>query len=382
MNGYFDYNATTPLHPAAREAWLEAADHHWHNPSSLYRAAGAARQRLQDCREVVADRLGCAAEDIVFLSGATEANNAALAHAAAAGLHPIALSAAEHPCVSEPAHHHFADRLSRIPLSPSGVADLAALEEILATQRPGLVALMAANNETGALQPWPEALALCRRHGALFLCDAAQWIGKMPSAGLGACDFVTGSAHKFGGPKGIGFLKVPSSGRPLRWLRGGPQEERRRAGTENVPAIAAMMAAWEAVESSAAALQPARLQARQAFEDRLQALLPEATLLAAAAPRLWNTVLLALPPPLNVKWLARLSARGFATSTGSACSRGGGASDVLLAMGLPGPAAGQALRLSSGWDTTPDDWLALAEALAAVHVGIAQRPPSGPALAL
>ena len=204
----------------------------------------------------------------------------------------------------------------------------------------------------------------------------------MPSAGLGACDFVTGSAHKFGGPKGIGFLKVPSSGRPLRWLRGGPQEERRRAGTEHVPAIAAMMAAWEAVESSAAALQPARLQARQAFEDRLQALLPEATLLAGAAPRLWNTVLLALPPPLNVKWLARLSARGFATSTGSACSRGGGASDVLLAMGLPGPAAGQALRLSSGWDTTPDDWLALAEALAAVHVGIAPRPPSGPALAL
>ncbi len=382
MNRYFDHNATSPLHPAARAAWLDAQDHHWHNPSSLYREAGAARHLLESCREAVADRLGCAAADILFLSGATEANNAVLAHAAAANLPHIALSAAEHPCVSDPAQHLFPGRLSLIPLSPHGLADLAALEEILATQRPALVALMAANNETGTLQPWREALDLCRRHRALFLCDAAQWIGKMPSHGLGACDFVTGSAHKFGGPKGIGFLKVPDSGRPFRWLRGGPQEARRRAGTENLPAIAALLAAWEAVESSATDLLPARLQARQAFEDRLRTLLPEATLLAAEAPRLWNTVLLALPPPLNVKWLARLSACGFAVSTGSACSQGAGASDVLLAMGLSGPILGQVLRLSAGWDTTPADWLALADALASVHAGMAQRPPSSPALSL
>ena len=364
MNGYFDNNATTPLHPAARAAWLETADRFWQNPSSLYREAGAARQKLEDCREQVADRLECGAEKIIFLSGATEANNSVIAHAAACGFRSIAISAIEHPCVREPAEHFFRDALTVIPVTPDGVTDLGALEEILTTQSPRLVAVMAANNETGVLQPWPEASALCRRHGALFHCDAAQWIGKKPAAGLGSCDFITGSAHKFGGPKGIAFLKVPEGGRPFRSLRGGPQEERRRAGTENLPAVAAMLAAWDAVESSLTELESDRILARRGFEQAIMASFPGVRLIAAASPRLWNTVLLTVPAPVNVKWLTRLSALGFAVSTGSACSRGAGASDVLRAMGLPDDQSGQLLRLSGGWDTTAEDWLALADAFA------------------
>ena len=161
MNGYFDNNATTPLHPAARAAWLEMADRAWQNPSSLYREAGAARQKLEDCRRQVADLVGCEPEQIVFLSGATEANNAVIAHAVAAGWEKIAVSAMEHPCLLEPARHSFGDRLLVIPAQASGEVDLAALEEILSAQRPELVALMAANNETGVIQPWQDAQALC-----------------------------------------------------------------------------------------------------------------------------------------------------------------------------------------------------------------------------
>jgi cysteine desulfurase len=364
MNSYFDHNATTPLHPAAREAWLEMADRSWQNPSSLYRDAGAAKQRLEDCRERAADLIGCDPEQLLFLSGATEANNALIAHAVAAGWETIALSALEHPSLLEPARHVFGDRLLAIPVHASGIVDLAALDEILTVRKPRLAALMAANNETGVIQPWQEAQALCRRHGVPFHCDASQWIGKMPAAGLGVCDFITGSAHKFGGPKGTGFLKVPASGRPLRWLRGGPQEGRQRGGTEDLPGIAAMLAAWEAREPTLTASSGfSRLEMRTQFENEILRHLPGATIAGAESPRLWNTVLLTIPPPVNVKWLVRLSGLGFAVSTGSACSRGAGASEVLHAMGWPEESSSQVLRISSGWETTPDDWLALAGAL-------------------
>lgn len=391
MRGFFDCNATTPLHPAARTAWLEASDRFWHNPSGLYREAAAAKHALEDAREQVADWLDCGAEEIVFLSGATEANNAVMRHWASGpqsgslteSPHPVvAVSALEHPSVTEPAAKEFPpDRLRVIPSGPDGVMEWEALRSMLQNDRPWGVSVMAANNETGVLQPWPRIRELCQESGAAFHCDAAQWIGKKPAAGLGRCDFVTGSAHKFGGPKGIGFLKTPTGGRPLRWLRGGPQEERRRAGTENVPAVLAMVAAWSAAEKDLAEREPSRVEARNTFESRLQALLPEVEMIAANSPRLWNTSLIVVPPPSNLKWLARLSTRGFQVSTGSACSQGGGASEVLRAMGVPEGKLSQVLRLSGGWETTPEDWLALADAIAEVAGGMDGRPSelSGPA---
>jgi cysteine desulfurase len=354
MTGYFDANATTPLHPAAREAWLTAP---WHNPSSLYAEAAAAHDLLDQCRERLAGIVGCEPGDLVFLSGATEANNAVLESFTRLG-RKVAVSSIEHPSGREPAPGAVL-----IPAGADGVVRLDALKEILAMETPALVSLMAANNETGVLQPWREALTLCRDAGVLFHCDAAQWIGKRPAAGFGDCDFLTGSSHKFGGPKGAGFLKVTGH---FRWLRGGPQEDRRRAGTENVPGIAAMLAALEAAEA-----EPVPDDSlRRTFETEIKHAVPGVQIVAEESPRLWNTVLLIMPRHANVKWLARLSRAGFQVSTGSACSSGGGASEVLAAMGLTAEALRRVLRVSSWRGHTAGDWRALTAAFAAVRASL------------
>lgn len=361
MNGYFDANATTPLHPAARAAWLSAP---WHNPSSLYREAAVARELLEDCRERLAAMISCEPDEIIFLSGATEANNAVIEHFSRRSL-TIAVSSLEHPSVHEPARGALS-----FPAGTDGIADCAALQRLLAEKKPALVSLMAANNETGVLQPWRDALAFCRAAGAAFHCDAAQWLGKLPAAGLGECDFLTGSAHKFGGPKGAGFLKVNAARAPFRWLRGGPQEDRRRAGTENLPGIAAMVAALETAESGLTN-RSAWEASRTAFESAIKSAIPGVRIVAEQSPRLWNTVLLIMPEHANVKWLARLSRAGFQVSTGSACSSGGGASEVLAAMGLPDDSLRRVLRVSSLREHSPEDWSALTEAFAAVHASLA-----------
>ena len=350
VNGYFDANATTPLHPAARAAWLAAP---WQNPSSLYAEAAAAHEMLEDCRARLAGILGCEQGDLIFLSGATEANNAVLEHFNRQGKR-IAVSAIEHPSAREPVV-----RALQFSAGADGIADLRSLEEMLVREKPALVSLMAANNETGVLQPWREALALCQAADAAFHCDAAQWLGKLPAAGLGECDFLTGSAHKFGGPKGVGFIKVSGA---FRWLRGGPQEERRRAGTENLPGIAAMLAALEAAESE---VHPGDAH-RRAFETAIKSAVPGTQIIAENSLRLWNTVLLIMPEHANVKWLARLSRAGFQVSTGSACSSGGGASEVLTAMGLSADSLRRVLRVSSLRSHTAADWQALAAAFSAV----------------
>src|SRR5207302_7708139 len=138
---------------------------------------------------------------------------------------------------------HFAKRHAFIPATAAGLADVGWLADALKKKRPALVGVMAANNETGVLQPWREVRALCREHGVPFFCDAAQWIGKLPADGLGGCDFMSGCAHKIGGPQGVGFSKVPARFQPL--IVGGPQEDGRRAGTENVAGALAMIAALE-----------------------------------------------------------------------------------------------------------------------------------------
>ena len=283
------------------------------------------------------------------------------------------VSAIEHPCVLASTKHYFAKRHRLIPVTREGIVDLNWLTDELAHERPGLVAIMAANNETGVLQPWREALAICKQWAVPFFCDAAQWIGKLPADGLGECDFVSGAAHKFGGPKGVGFLKCPAKGRVEPLLRGGPQEEGRRAGTENVAGILSMLAALEArVAAHAKGEHKAKTTLRDGFVHRMLKVLPGAQVVGLGQPRLWNTVS-ALMPEANsqLRWVVKLDKLGFAVSTGSACSSGKEEpSHVIAAMGYAPHEAGRVLRFSSGWDTTEDHWNALLEGLQKVHRGM------------
>ena len=370
---YFDHNATTPLHPAAREAWLAANETLIGNPSSPHRVGARADAALSAARQKLAAILGCDALDIVWTSGATESNNAVLTHAARtlASDAEIWVSAIEHPSVLAPARHHFGERLRLMPVTRAGVLDLDWIETELKKRRPGLVALMAANNETGALQPWREALALCRAREVPLFCDAVQWIGKLPSRGLGACDFVSGSAHKFGGPKGVGFLKCPAKGRVEPLLLGGPQEEGRRAGTENVPGVLAMLAALEAREAAMTAMAPLENR-RSDFERTLLAALPSVEIVGATVPRLWNTVMALMPEAdCQQRWVVKLDKAGIAVSTGSACASGKEApSHVLGAMGYSPAEAARALRFSSSPETSASDWDGLLGALKRVAADV------------
>lgn len=369
---YFDHNATTPLSARARAAWLDAADRFPGNPSSPHRLGSRADAALSSARERLARILGCSPLDIVWTSGASESANTVFHHFARRLEAPssVWISAIEHPCVLESAQHYFGARLRLMPVTRGGVVDLNWLVDELQQQRPGLIALMAANNETGILEPWREVLAMCREHRVPFFCDAVQWIGKLPAAGLGECDFVSGSAHKFGGPKGVGFLKCPSDGLIEPLIRGGPQEDRRRAGTENVAGVLAMLAALEEREVALAAVeQTAREAWRDEFERAMLLRLPGASVVGAGQPRLWNTVSAMMPDTdCRQRWVVKLDKAGYAVSTGSACASGKESpSHVLLAMSCSPSEAGRVLRFSSGWETPREQWHQLLEALVKVN---------------
>ncbi len=377
---YFDHNATTPMLRHARETWLDATEKYIGNPSSPHRLGARADAALTEARQRLAMFLGCDALDIVWTSGASEANNTVLHHfaSASAAEEEVWISAIEHPCVVEAAKHYFSKRLRWIPTTRSGATDLDWLRDHLACARPALIGVMAANNETGVLQPWREARTMCHEYRVPFFCDATQWVGKLPAAGLGECDFVSGSAHKFGGPKGVGFLKCPSKGRFQSLLFGGKQEEGRRAGTENVPGVISMLAALEAREGLIAQGEVQRRAGwREQFEARLKRELPGSVVVGAGQDRLWNTVSVLMPAAdCQQRWVVKLDKIGFAVSTGSACASGREEpSRVLVAMGYSSAEAARVLRFSSGWETTEDDWNALAEALGKVNGGMKKRGP-------
>jgi cysteine desulfurase len=358
---YFDHNASGPLCPAARVAWLDAQDRFPANPSSLHRPGQRAEAALDVARATLAAVLGCSDASLVWTSGATEAAGAVFSHLArqAPPGAEVWLSAVEHPCVLESAERFFAGRVRRLPVSAGGVLELAGLEAALAAGRPAAVAVMAAGNETGVLQPWEAVQALCRTVGVPFVCDATQWLGRLPAGGLGGCDFVFGSGHKCGGPVGTGFLSVGTS--PFRLhplLCGGPQEEGRRAGTQNVAGAAAFAAALTDCAGRFAGI-PERLGWRGRFEGELCRALPGTRILGEGQERLWNTVAF-LPPPLadcRQRWVVRLDAAGVAASSGSACASGREKpSHVLEAMGVAAGDADRVLRLSGGWGTVWTEW--------------------------
>jgi cysteine desulfurase len=368
---YLDHNATTPLDPRAREAMLPWLGAGWGNPSSVHRFGQAARAAVEGAREQVAALLGAAPPEIVFTASGTEANNAVLFDVGERSGHRghVVVSALEHPSIREGAARLAAAGMTVSRVAP-GADGVVPVEAVLAALRPDtrLVCLMLANNELGTLQPVAEVAAACRvdRGGGVpVLCDAVQAVGKIAVdvAALGV-DYLTLGAHKFGGPLGAAALWV-KKGAPLDgFLVGGSQERRRRAGTENVAALAGLGAVAAAAHADLAG-RGARLAAlRDRFEAGLRARWPEAIVHCAASPRLPNTSHIALPGIEGEALLIRLDLAGFAVSTGSACSSGTvEPSKTLLAAGLPAQEALSSLRVSFGLANRPEEVDAFLDAL-------------------
>lgn len=345
---YLDHNATTPLRPEAMAAMQDALAVVG-NPSSVHRFGRMARNLVEQARDQVAAFVGVGASRVIFTSGATEANAFALAGAADRRL---LVSAIEHDSILA-----NAPDAARIPVDRRGVVDLDRLEAMLAgDRRPALVAVMLANNETGVVQPIAEVARIAHRHGAIVLCDAVQAAGRMVvhGADLG-CDLLTLSAHKLGGPNGVGAL-VNVTDMPLRPLiRGGGQERGLRAGTENVAGIAGFGAAAQAAEAQLglAAMLAAE---RDRLEHRIKAATPEAIMIGADAARLPNTSCVVMPDVAAETQVMALDLDGVAVSAGAACSSGKvRASHVLAAMEIEPDIARCAIRVSLGWNSVAAD---------------------------
>ncbi len=363
---YLDWNATAPLRPEAGAA-VAAALARCGNPSSVHRWGRAARQGVERAREAVAALIGAAPDGVVFVSGGTEANHLALL---GTGRERVLVSAVEHSSVLE-----AVPRAEPIGVDGEGIVDLARLEQRLAADpRPAIVSVMLANNETGIIQPVAEISAIAHAYGALFHCDAVQGAGKLPlaTARIGA-DLVSLSAHKLGGPPGIGALVVTGNAEPTPMIRGGSQERGRRAGSENLPGIAGFAAAAEAAVAGIADYQRVR-QLRDGLEAAAIAAAPEAVVIGAGVKRLPNTTALALPGVPAATQVIALDLDGVMVSAGAACSSGKvGPSHVLAAMGIAPEIATGTIRISLGWTTTKADIAHFLDAWAGLHRRLSQR---------
>ncbi|WP_439400631.1 cysteine desulfurase family protein [Bradyrhizobium sp. DASA03068] len=356
---YLDWNATTPLRAEARAAMVAAFDLVG-NPSSVHAEGREARRLVEEARATLAAAVGAQPRNVVFTSAGTEANALALSP----GLRgppggPVArllVSAVEHASVL--AGGRFpADKIGLIQVRRSGVVDLDQLKRQLKDGPPALVSIMAANNETGAVQPVTEAASIVHEAGGLLHVDAIQALGKIPFDinSVGA-DLATFSAHKIGGPKGVGALALTEGISGLEpVLRGGGQELNRRAGTENIAGIAGFGAA---VKAALQAL-PEDVKRMASLRDRLENGLgdvPGTTVFATEVARLPNTVLFTAPGLKAETAVIGFDLEGIAMSSGSACSSGKvQPSHVLSAMGYDPAVAQGAVRLSLGWSTEPED---------------------------
>ncbi len=339
MRTYLDHNATSPLQPVAKEAMRQAMEIDG-NASSIHREGRAARKLLDDSREAIASALGVLAPMVIFTSGGSEANNLAIKNAPVARL---LVSAIEHPAVIESAKAS-GKTLIFVPVNADGIVDLKALAELLAGPK-ALVSVMLAHNETGVIQPLREIVSLARAHDALVHTDAVQAFGKIPvNFGLLGVDMMTIAAHKIGGPTAIGALVVRDGLALEPFIHGGGQELRRRAGTENLVAIAGF-----------AAVAKEKYLNVNWLRDQLEDALEGAEIFGKHAPRLPNTTYFAKPGMSAETLLMNFDLEGIAVSSGSACSSGKVAiSHVLSAMGVSPELAKGAIRVSLGWNTTAE----------------------------
>jgi len=355
---YLDWNATTPLRSEARAAMVAAYDLVG-NPSSVHAEGREARRLVEEARSTLASAVGALPRNVVFTSAGTEANALALSPGLRGPSGPVErllVSAVEHASVL--AGGRFpADKVGHIRVTRAGVVDLDHLKALLKDGPPTLVSIMAANNETGALQPVAEAARIVHDAGGLLHADAIQALGKIAfNINAVGADLATFSAHKIGGPKGIGALVVAegvSGVEPL--LRGGGQELNRRAGTENVAGIAGFGAAVKAALQALPEDAKRMATLRDRLENSIRAI-AGATIFSDNTERLPNTILFTAPGLKAETAVIGFDLEGIAVSSGSACSSGKvQSSHVLSAMGFDPAVAQGAVRLSLGWSTEPDD---------------------------
>jgi cysteine desulfurase len=371
---YLDWNATTPLRPEARDAMIAA----WNlsgNPSSVHAEGRQARGLVEQARATIAGAVGALPRNVVFTSGGTEANALALTPGLRRGsgfpVKRVFVSAIEHASVLTGGRFP-AETASTVGVTRAGLLDLERLRAALEGSPPALVSVMLANNETGAVQPVVEAGELVHSFGGLLHVDAIQAFGKIPfDINAMNADLVTLSAHKIGGPKGVGALILAEGLQaPEPLLRGGGQERGRRAGTENVAGIAGFGAAARAT-MAVQKIDAFRLEnLRNRLENGLRQT-PDVIVFADGVARLPNTTLFTVPGLKAETAVIGFDLAGIAVSSGSACSSGKvQPSHVLEAMGFGPDLAEGAVRLSLGWSTSNADvdccleaWRKLAETL-------------------
>jgi len=381
---YLDYNATAPLRPEAAAAMGRAFELPG-NASSVHTEGRAARAEIETARDKVARLAGARAKNVIFTSGGTEASNMALSPSlhrlGQAGATRLLIGATEHPCGLN-GHRFPAEAVEHVPVDGHGVVDLAWLKGRLerAGQERILVSIQLANNETGVLQPVAEVARLVREHGGLVHTDAVQAAGKVPLdvVGLGV-DVLTLSAHKLGGPKGIGAVVLASDQLEIadRLVRGGGQEKGYRAGTENIAAIAGFGAAAEAALASLTEETDRIGALRDEAEAHLRRIASDAVVIGSEAERLPNTFAFAIPGLKAETALIAFDLEGIALSSGSACSSGKvRRSHVLDAMGVESSLAEGAMRVSLGWKTTKEDVIRFAEACEKVVRSLYKRRAS------
>jgi cysteine desulfurase len=359
MRIYFDHNATTPVDPAVAEVIARVMTEEFGNASSVHHFGQRAKAVLDDARSAVAALINAEPSEIVFTSGGTESDNFALRGVAEAleptGRRHLIASSIEHEAVlvTLRALARRGWRITLLPVGASGIVDPAALAGAL-TDETAIVSVMHANNEIGTIQPIVELAALAHGRGALFHTDAVQSIGKIPvDVRALSVDLLSLSAHKFNGPKGAGALWIKRGARVTAILTGGKHERNRRAGTENVPAIAGLGVAARLAAKKAVADAARTAALRNRLEEAILAKVPGTAINGNREPRVPNTTNISFEAVEAESLLIALDLEGVAVSTGSACSSGTlEPSHVLRAMGLPSPRTQNSIRLSLGAGNT------------------------------